>query len=192
MIFAPRPYQSESANKVQAHYRAGEKRVLLNSPTGSGKSRTVAWMIERSQLPVLVLCHREELRDMICESLTVPHDIIEGSRRLTGQRVCVGMFQTVANRLDRLPKFRWVIEDECHICMAPTFRKVIEHYGDAWHLGLSATPCRMDGQGLGNIYGKIVYGPSVRELTNRGYLASLPCFCPRASGRSTEKIRLRF
>jgi superfamily II DNA or RNA helicase len=190
--FAPRDYQIASADAIGAHYSAGVKRVLYNAATGSGKSATVNWMVGRSNLQTLILCHREELRDMICESLTMPYQVIEGNRRATSERVCVGMYQTVSNRLATLPAFQWVIEDECHTCMAPTFRKAIDHYSDAWHLGLSASPCRLDGQGLGAIYDKIVFGPTPRELIDRGLLLPCRAFAPEHQVTALKKSGFDF
>lgn len=176
MSFLLRPYQQAALDAIRSAYASGKRRPLLCSPTGSGKSAMMRYMLERTKKRTLILCHRAELLEMISDSLPVAHSIIGRSNHL--EQVCVGMMQTVSRRLDKLPAFDWVISDECHLAMAPTWLSILKHYDKAWHLGMSATPCRLDGKGLGETFDSIVYGPSVRELTARGYLTPCRTFAP--------------
>lgn len=163
---------------VQRVYRSGKRRALLVAPTGSGKSAMTRYMLERTRKRTMILCHRGELRDMICEAMSVPYGVIDDSRRAPPESVHIGMMQTVTRRLDILPAYDWVISDEAHLAMCATWRRILQHYSRAWHLGLSATPCRLDGLGLGAEYEEIVHGPSIRELTERGYLVPCRVFAP--------------
>ncbi len=172
-----RPHQTAALEGVQAVYRTGRRRALLVAPTGFGKSALTRHMLGRTTKRSLILCHRENLRDMISGSLDVPHGVI-GERGDSRAKIQVGMMQTVSRRLDKLQEFEFVISDEAHLAMCATWRRILQHYGKAWHLGLSATPCREDGQGLGAEYSDIVYGMGVRELTARGYLVPLRLFAP--------------
>jgi superfamily II DNA or RNA helicase len=178
-----RPYQEDALAKIQAVYRSGRRRALLVAPTGSGKSAMVSYMLERSNKLTLILCHRGEILDQIAGSMTVPFGIIGGQRGTPMERIHIGMVQTVVRRLDTLPKYQWVASDEAHLAMSPTWRAVLAHYADAWHLGMSASPCRLDGIGLGAEYERIVYGPSIRELTERGYLVPCRVFAPTIEAR---------
>jgi superfamily II DNA or RNA helicase len=171
-----RPYQQTALDAIRLVYASGKRRPLLCSPTGSGKSAMTRYMLERTTKRTLILCHRAELLEMISDSLPVPHSVIGRSNHL--EKVCVGMMQTVSRRLDKLPAFDWVISDECHLAMAPTWLSILKHYDKAWHLGMSATPCRLDGKGLGETFDAIVYGPSIGELTARGYLSPCRVFAP--------------
>ena len=175
-----RPYQALALADIQNAYRSGKRRPLLCAPTGSGKSAMTRYMLERTRKRTLILAHRQELVDMISEALPVPHGIIAPGRRLGPDQIQVGMMQTVSRRLDDLPAFEWVISDECHLSMSPTWRRILDHYKGAHHLGMSATPCRLDGKGLGEVFDAIVYGPSVAELVARGYLVPARVFAPAA------------
>jgi len=178
-----RPYQSTALDGLRGAYADGRRAPLLCSPTGSGKSAMTKFMLGRTKKNTLYLCHRAELADMIHEDLRdagLPHGMIGPSSAALPNtyRLHVGMMQTVARRLDRLPPFEWVISDEAHLAMSPTWSGILKHYDRAHHLGMSATPCRLDGKGLGDVYDAIVYGPTVRELTERGYLTPCRAFAP--------------
>lgn len=147
-----------------------------------------AYMLSRTKKRTLILCHRMELLEMISGGLSVPHGLIlPGQKTTPPDQVLVGMIQTVQRRLDRLPKFEWVISDEAHLAMADGWRNTLKYYDKAWHLGMSATPCRLDGRGLGDVFDTFVFGPSVRELTERGYLVPCKTFAPPAP--STDGLK---
>ena len=187
-----RPYQSDVLDRIRDAYRQGRRAPLLCSPTGSGKSAMVAYMLGRTRKRTLILAHRAELVEMISAGLPVPHGVITAGRPTPGDQIMVGMMPTVARRLDDLPRFDWVISDECHLSLAPTWSRILDHYKDAHHLGMSATPCRLDGRGLGEIFDTIVYGPSVRELTSRGYLSPLRAFAPAQAVERIKKVAREF
>ena len=71
-----------------------------------------------------------------------------------------------------LPGAQLVLVDEAHLSIARTSREIIEAYVDqgAVVIGLTATPCRADGAGLGEIYDDLVEGPNIGDLTDQGYL----------------------
>jgi hypothetical protein len=68
-----------------------------------------------------------------------------------------------------LPQADLVIVDEAHHTPANTYRKVLAAYPDAIVLGLTATPCRKDGRGLGNIFEVLIECPQVAELIDGKY-----------------------
>lgn len=188
-----RPYQAMALAEIQQAYRSGKRAPLLCSPTGSGKSAMTAHMLERTKKLTLYLCHRAELMEMICSDLTragIRHGVIQAGKPVLRNTytIFVGMMQTVTRRLEDLPAFEWVISDEAHLAMAPTWLRILSHYRAAWHLGMSATPCRLDGKGLGEFYDQIVYGPSIRELTERGYLSRCRVFAPAQDLSSVRKV----
>ena len=174
-----RPYQVEALESLSSGYREGVRSQLLCAPTGAGKSAMTRYMLARTRKKTLILVHREELRDMISESLAdIRHGVIAPGRPTPDAQIMVGMMQTVTRRLDTLPQFEWVISDEAHLAMSDSWARILGHYAMAWHLGMSATPCRLDGIGLGRHFQKIVYGPSIRELTDLGYLSPARVFAP--------------
>jgi superfamily II DNA or RNA helicase len=138
-------------------------------------------MLEKTKKKTLILAHRSELVHQISKSLPVKHALIMPGYPEADCQVSVGMMQTVSRRLDRLPQFDWVISDEAHLAMCPTWIKILHHYSSAWHLGMSASPCRLDGKGLGDFYDSIVYGPTIPFLIENEFLVPVRVFAPNVN-----------
>jgi DNA repair protein RadD len=77
-----------------------------------------------------------------------------------------------------LPPVDLLVVDECHHTPAGTYRKIIEAYPNATLLGLTATPCRGDGRGLGGIFETIIECPQVAELIEQGHLVRTRVYAP--------------
>lgn len=86
--------------------------------------------------------------------------------------------QTLANRFGKLRRPRLIIYDECHHIAAGSWSKIFKSFPDAFHIGLTATPARLDGAGLGSWFKEMISGPSVRWLIENGYLSQYRLFAP--------------
>src|SRR5262249_17097646 len=78
----------------------------------------------------------------------------------------------------QMPPANLLIIDEAHHARANTYQKLIELYPDASVLGLTATPCRGDGRGLGNIFKKMIEVPQVADLIKLGFLVGAKVYAP--------------
>jgi superfamily II DNA or RNA helicase len=78
----------------------------------------------------------------------------------------------------RLPPADLLVVDECHHAPAQTYQKIIEAYPDAVLLGLTATPCRGDGRGLGGIFEVMLQCPQVAALVEQKYLVKTRVYAP--------------
>lgn len=171
-----RPYQAEALDQLRARISAGVKRLLLVVPTGGGKTTIAAEMVHGARsrgLPVLFLAHRKELIDQASARLDqfqVPHGVImAGHRRHNPMHaVQVASVQTLARR--QKPPAALVIVDEAHHARARTYQQILDHYPSAPVIGLTATPWRTDGKGLGELFAETVAPAGIRELTEEGYL----------------------
>jgi superfamily II DNA or RNA helicase len=78
----------------------------------------------------------------------------------------------------KLPPADLIVVDECHHCPANSYQTIIDAYPDAIILGLTATPCRGDGRGLGGIFQTIIETPQVAELVEKGFLVKTRVYAP--------------
>ncbi len=189
-----RPYQRDAVEAVIAARHQGVRRMVLALPTGAGKTVIFSELIRRARHPVLVLAHREELldqaRDKIETALRRSGDRIRQVAIERGQQrapksaaVVVASIRSLhEDRIGRVMAgrdIRLVIYDECHHAVADKNREVLEQLGalhDDWPgtlVGLTATTRRADGRGLDEIFERIVYQRSLREMIDDGYLRPL-------------------
>lgn len=179
-----RQYQQQLITDIRLQYQLGHKSVLAVLPTGGGKTVCFSYIAEQASRKgnrVLVLVHRQELLDQASRSMPVKHGVIAAGRGMDlSHKVQIASVQTVARRLHLLPRdlFQLLIVDEAHHTTAGTWAKVIEHFDDAKLLGVTATPIRSDGRGLGEHYQCMVEGPTAQQLTSAGYLARAKVLAP--------------
>ena len=85
----------------------------------------------------------------------------------------IGMVQTLSRRLGKLPDYDFIITDENHHAPCTTYKKIYEFYPKAKRLGVTATPCRLDGTGLIDTNDSIIVGVGAKWLISNKYLAQV-------------------
>jgi superfamily II DNA or RNA helicase len=154
-----RDYQLETINKVESEL-SRERAVILQAPCGSGKTVMAAEIIRRAvdqNKRVLFLAHRRELVFQCADKLSrfgIEHAIImAGEKPSLIPDVQVASVQTLTARIKRRriqpPLADLIIFDECHHNVSRTHLELIDSYPQAKIIGLTATPIRGDGKGLG-------------------------------------------
>ena len=201
-----RIYQEKVIEDFNREVAAGKRRIIVVAATGSGKTIIAAAIIKvavANRKRVLVLAHRREIIAQTSQKLQahgIPHGIIQaGVSERPLENVQVASIQTLharAVRSDRmqLPDVDVLIIDEAHHTPAASYRAIIDAYPDAILLGLTATPCRGDGRGLGRIFEVIIECPQVAELIEQGYLVKttrLRAGQSRSEGRAHRRRRLQ-
>jgi superfamily II DNA or RNA helicase len=179
-----RDYQLDLVDGVRRSYQSGKRSPLVVSPTGSGKTVLFAYIAQGAAAKgngVVILVHRQELVDQTCRTLRdfgVDHGVIAAGR--TPDRslaVQVASVQTYVRRLDSF-KPALIIADEAHHATAGSWRKVIGCHSQARVLGVTATPQRLDGRGLKDVFDDLIRGPEVADLIEGGHLAPPVYFAP--------------
>jgi DNA repair protein RadD len=174
-----RPYQTDITAEFEAHVGRGDRSILLVAPTGSGKTIIASAIVAGSDRRVLMVAHRREIVNQTSDKLTacgVSHGIIQAGdekKLRPTAAVQVASIQTLHARAIRsttmpMPLADLLIIDEAHHACAMTYQKVLGAYPDAIVLGLTATPCRGDGRGLGGIFKTMIECPQVPELSGQG------------------------
>jgi len=163
-----RDYQNELLDGIYRNMSNGDKRIMTQSPAGSGKSVTMSEIARRATAKkniVLFVVHRRELVSQIKSTFTdndVDFDYCH-----------VGMIQTVNNQVNknmiRAPSI--ILVDEAHHAMAKTYKNVFEAFPDAYVLGFTATPWRMSDGGFSSIFHNLITGKSVKWLIENKRLA---------------------
>lgn len=193
-----RPYQHDAVERIRQAYRQGHRSVLFVLPTGGGKTVVFSHIAEQAAgrgNRICVLVHRQELLRQASASLTslgVRHGLIAAGRSMDlSAPVQIASVQTLARRLRHIPAdyFQLLVIDEAHHSNAGTWAKVLAHCSTARVLGVTATPCRSDGRGLGEHYQAMVMGPTPAELTEQGFLAAARVLAP--PGPSMIQVRKR-
>jgi superfamily II DNA or RNA helicase len=197
-----RPYQRVAVDKIAAAWARGVRRPAIVMATGAGKTQVFCSVIEewlarsRAGRRALVLAHRDELVQQAYERMRVVAPalrtgVVMATRNETLSSVVIGSVQTLAGERRRamLRDVGLIVVDECHRATAPTYRRVLAHYGalsvdepagrglelgrgegDAVALGVTATMTRADGDALGDVWQDVVYRRDIAALVEDGYL----------------------
>jgi DNA repair protein RadD len=179
-----RPYQQQAISDLRMAYRNGSAAPLLVAPTGMGKTVVFAAITQAAAArgrQVLILVHRRELIHQASAKLAaigVDHGVIAAGITPANASVQVASVQTLIRRLDRAAAPDLIIIDEAHHAVAGSWCKVIDHWPNSLLLGVTATPVRQDGRGLGSMFDHLVLGPSTAELIATGYLTPARIYAP--------------
>lgn len=161
-----RPYQQDLFDKTSNAFKQGYRRVLVESPCGSGKTILLTKMASIAQSKgktVWFILPRQEIMDQTLETFKkcgVPQNT-----------VYIGMIITMANHINELPPPDMIIYDECHISVSNTYNKISSTFPNAFIVGATASPCRTDNRPLGDLYETLIHGVTVRWLIDNNYLA---------------------
>lgn len=177
-----RPYQVEAIANVERDWSAGHQRVLVVCPTGMGKTHTFAELARRTVAcggRVLVLAHRTELLEQARAKLLeagCDAAIEQAGRRARGADVVVASVQTLRGaRLERFARvaFELIIVDEAHHVRAAGYETILSHFSSARVLGVTATPDRLDGKGLGEVFSTCAYRYELRDAIRDEWLVPI-------------------
>jgi DNA repair protein RadD len=196
-----RPYQLAVIGRADAEIAAGRRSIIIVAPTGAGKTVIAAKIANDAEARgkrVLFLVHRRELVIQSSAKLHatgLDHGIVAaGFPTRPGEPIQVASIQTLHARSIRssamkLPDADLILVDEAHHATAQTWKRILQAYPAAIVIGLSATPCRGDGRGLGGIFKSMVECPSVPELIAGGFLVPTKVYAPSSPDLTGVRIR---
>lgn len=206
-----RDYQEKLTADIYAAWNAGNRHVLAVSPTGSGKTKVKAKIFkDNPNHPAIAIAHRQELVSQISNALAeagIYHRIIAPKPVISfciGRHVklfgrsyvhhaapmAVSGIDTLIRRGEEIAQWAkdvriWDIDEGHHVLKDNKWGKGVKLFPNAWGLGLTATPLRLDRKSLSSkqhgVYDALVIGPTVRQLIDQGYLSPFTIFAPPPS-----------
>jgi superfamily II DNA or RNA helicase len=185
---ALRGYQAKAVGRVFSAFEGGDRSALLVMATGTGKTVTFGTVaravIDDMGGRVLVLAHRDELIRQAADSLAAigVEAAVEKAQEyargaLFADPPCViASVQTLQRkRLQSWPKghFKLVITDEAHHAAADSYKAIYDHLAPDWHLGVTATPDRLDGENLGQVFQSVAFEYPLFQAITDGHLCRI-------------------
>ncbi len=187
-MITPREYQIEALEAIQEGWANQSTRQLVSLPTGVGKTIIFALLAKSINTKTLIIAHTEELINQAKEKLKVVWPevdvgIVKAGANEMDSQVIIASIQT-ASRVKRLEElkqqgFDLLIIDEAHHAAAASYERVVRELGffdenpSKLLVGVTATPKRGDGVGLGSIFQEIVFERSISTMIRGRYLSPL-------------------
>lgn len=180
-----RPDQQEALQAVLTAYkqRPEDGKALIVAATGWGKTVFFSSLArELKSINILILAHRDELLDQAREKLQMVDSSaivgkVGGGSYEWGAPITVAGVDTISRdkHLKNLHKFNYklIIVDECHHAPAPKYQKVLNALPNAFRLGVTATPERLDGKSLEPIFGKPLFRMDIKDAIQQGLLSDI-------------------
>ncbi|RZM50420.1 DEAD/DEAH box helicase [Klebsiella pneumoniae] len=208
-----RPYQQELKNQIYNHWNDHQhSNVLAVLPTGAGKTVFFSSIIAEHSGATCAVAHRQELvsqislalaRNKVRHRIIGPTNVVKMIVRLhmgevghsyydPNSRHAVAGVDTLVRRGDKLASWLptvklWVMDEAHHVLQENKWGKAVNMFPNARGMGVTATPSRADGCGLGShadgVFDKMFVGPSMRDLINMGYLTDYKLYAPPSSFR---------
>lgn len=189
-----RDYQIKNKQRI-CELWAEKKSVMLQMPTGTGKTRLFSSLLKdiqiyasdhKLEINCLVMVHRMELVDQIVRELKKSYGLISGViqagyKQEPELNIQVASVQTLSRRLEIWKKknFDIVIVDEAHHVPAESYRAILKSFPDAKVLGVTATPYRLSGEGFTDIFEELIVSPSVKQFIEKGTLSGYDYYSVR-------------
>jgi len=197
-----RPYQLEAVAAISAEH-ARVRATLLQLATGLGKT-AVASAVARDFAAkggrTLWLAHRSELLEQAAATLRklgLTAGIEQAARSvgpLERPDVIVASVQTLQrSRLTAYARdaFALVVVDECAHATADSYRAILDYFGPAKVLGVTATPDRGDGVGLRTVFETVAYRYELRDGIKAGWLAPLEIREVEVTSLDLSRVKVR-
>ena len=181
-----RDYQQEMKLRLFEEW-GYHRNVMVQMPTGTGKTHLltaiVGEFLHGSNTPVWIVAHRRELVEQIEET------VARYGMRTEDGRVRVLSIQWLSRNgkvMDEEPGL--IVIDEAHHALAETYRELWKRYPQARKLGMTATPCRLNGRGFTDLFDSLITSWTVEEFIGKGWLSSFDYVSIRADSREQRLI----
>lgn len=183
----PYPHQMKNYHDLRHELSTGKKAPLVVAATGYGKTVFASYLIRQgiSKGTRSIFCvHRKNLINQTALSFSddcIDFGYIQSGKKYDASKlVHIASMQTLVRKLESVEVPKLLICDEVHLGLGSNYQKVIGYFKEkgAVIVGLTATPQRLDGKPLGDLFDVIVEGPSVRWMIDSGFLSTFKYYAP--------------
>ena len=189
-----RDYQTDICSRVSDAFDK-HRSVMVQMPTGTGKTMVLAELVKRLMMRdegirILIVAHRRELIEQIKE--TVKRMGLNADNQLSvinNQTIIVESIQTISRRIATIefaPSL--VVIDEAHHALAKTYKMMWDAWPDARFLGLTATPCRLNGKGFTDLFDILVQSWDIPTFIKAKWLSTYDFVSIKADSRTQQLI----
>ena len=189
-----RDYQIDICSRVSDAFDK-HRSVMVQMPTGTGKTMVLAELVKRLMmkdegLKILIVAHRRELIEQIKATVKrMGLNTNNHSSIINNQNIIVESIQTISRRIATIefaPSL--VVIDEAHHALAKTYKMMWEAWPDARFLGLTATPCRLNGKGFTDLFDVLVQSWDIPTFIKEKWLATYDFVSIKADSRTQQLI----
>lgn len=186
-------YQEDMKGRIEGELRL-HRSVMAQMPTGTGKTYLLTAVIDSfvSNNPmekVWIVAHRRELVSQIDETVRKFHSYYASNTSSLLSSVKAMSIQWLMRHYDEIDEEPGIIViDEAHHALAKTYKEMWERFPNAKFLGLTATPCRLNGKGFTDLFDVLVQSWSVPEFISKGRLATYDFVSIKSDGVTQRLI----
>ena len=186
-------YQEDMKERIEKALRL-HRSVMAQMPTGTGKTYLLTAVIDSfvSNNPmekVWIVAHRRELVSQIDETVRKFHSYSASSTSSLLSSVKAMSIQWLMRHYDEIEEEPgMIVIDEAHHALAKTYKEMWERFPKAKFLGLTATPCRLNGKGFTDLFDVLVQSWDVPEFISKGRLATYDFVSIKSDGMTQRLI----
>lgn len=197
-----RDYQIDAVGRIRQQLLRGRRRVLAVAPTGAGKTLMfclgiISPSVERGKRAWIVVPRRQlvgQTSQKLDDIGVTDHGVLQGNHWRTRYKATVQVCSkdTLARRMEKikLPTPDLIVWDEAHhLTDDNSYGELLARFPEAVHIGFTATPCRLDGRGLGSVFEEMIQVTTINELIARGYLVPPRVFAAATADLSGVKTQ---
>ena len=186
-------YQEDMKERIEKALRL-HRSVMAQMPTGTGKTYLLTAVIDSfvSNNPkekVWIVAHRRELVSQINETVRKFHSYSASNTSSLVSSVKAMSIQWLMRHYDEIEEEPgMIVIDEAHHALAKTYKEMWERFPKAKFLGLTATPCRLNGKGFTDLFDVLVQSWDVPEFISKGRLATFDFVSIKSDGMTQRLI----
>ena len=186
-------YQEDMKERIEKALRL-HRSVMAQMPKGTGKTYLLTAVIDSfvSNNPmekVWIVAHRRELVSQIDETVRKFHSYFASNTSSLLSSVKAMSIQWLMRHYDEIEEEPgMIVIDEAHHALAKTYKEMWERFPKAKFLGLTATPCRLNGKGFTDLFDILVQSWSVPEFISKGRLATYDFVSIKSDGVTQQLI----